>query len=68
MEQLGVYPGFSAASLEWFKPFLSACAQFFLLDNALFEPDEVNCGVPQHTALAPTLFTIYVLGSDFPLE
>lgn len=40
------YIGFSATPLEWLKPFLSASAQFFLLDNALFGPDEINCGVP----------------------
>lgn len=67
MEQLEVYIGFSATPLESFKPFLSACARFFLLDNALFEPDEINCGVPQHSTLAPTLFSIYVLGFHFPL-
>lgn len=41
-----MYTGISATPLEWFKPFLSACAHCFLLDNTLFEPDEINCGVP----------------------
>lgn len=67
MEQLEVYVGFSVTLLEWFKPFLFACVQFFLLDNALFQPDEINCGVPQCSVLALTLFSIYVLGSHFPL-
>lgn len=40
-KQLEVYIGFSATPLEQFKPFLSTCAQFLLLDNALFEPDLV---------------------------
>ena len=52
--------GFSEATVNWFKSYLSDRKQITDVDGTTSTEQKVNLGVPQGSILGPILFLIYV--------
>ena len=63
VKKLAIY-GFEENSLQWFSSYLSRRSQQVYVDGALWEPLDVNVGVPQGSILGPLLYIIY--SNDLP--
>jgi exonuclease III len=57
--------GITGTAADWFKSYLMSRIQNVTVKNAVSEPQELDCGVPQGSVLGPILFTLYTasLGS-----
>ena len=56
--------GFRGNALSWFEPYLTGRKQFVNLNGTGADVKPITCGVPQDSALGPTLFLRYI--NDLP--
>ena len=57
--------GFSKASIQWFKAYLTDRTQSVVVNGSISDPQSVSFGIPQGSLVGPLLFIIYV--NDVPL-
>ena len=58
---LAPWYGIDGIALEWFVFYLSDRKQKVNLEECLYSPAEVACGVPQRSFLGTLLFTLYTM-------
>ena len=60
IERLSKRFGFAGSVLDWFRSYLQGRSHVVKIENALSEPVDDACGVPQGSVIGPILFTLYV--------
>ena len=58
--------GFSKASVQWFKAYLTDRTQSVVVNRSTYDPQSISFGVPQRSLIGPLLFIIYI--NDVPSE
>ena len=52
--------GIKGIALNWFRSYISSRSQYCQVNDRLFHPLEMVCGIPQGSILGPLMFLIYV--------
>ena len=59
LKKLEIY-GIRGTALKWFSSYLSCRTQFVSIGDAISNPSNIKCDVPQGSVLEPLLFIIYI--------